>query len=88
MDRDKIDKSIESELLNNGFKFYNDWEFGPMCSWSTDCEHYALKLMRHAFGYWLILSAHESGSNSEMNIGSLNNAQEIIAVRNSLSKVF
>lgn len=88
MRKNSFDESIEAKLLDSGFNNYDDWEYGPCCGWSADCEHYSLKLMEHDYGYWLILSAHQSGSNPEMNIGSLNRAQDIIDVRDSLSKVF
>jgi len=85
MQRDKFDKSIDTELLANNFKYYNDWEYGPISGWTTGYERYSLKLMKHDFGYWLIISCHAGGENPSMNIGSSNNAQDIIAIRDSLS---
>jgi hypothetical protein len=88
MGRDKFDESIDKELLENDFANYDDWEYGPVSGYSTGHERYSLYLMRHDFGYWLIISAHQSGENPRMNIGSSNNAQEIINIRDSLRNLW
>ena len=88
MKRDKFDKAIDKELLEHDFAYYDDWEYGPMSGWTTDHEHYTLKLMKHDFGYWLIMGRHSSGENPTMNFGSLNNAKDIIEIRDSLKKLW
>ncbi len=87
MKRDKFDENIDKELMENDFAYYDDWKYGPMSGWSTSHEHYTLKLMSHDFGYWLIVSPHASGKNPAMNIGSSNNAKDIIEIRDSLKKL-
>lgn len=84
----RFDNSMDNELIANGFKYYADWEYGPISGWTTDYEYFSLKLMRHDFGYWLIIGRHPSGENPAMNIGSLNNATDIIAIRDSLRKLW
>ncbi len=86
-DRSPFDEKIESELLKNGFAYYDDWKYGPVSGWSHQ-DHYSLNLMKHSFGYWLIIRAQFGGDNKTMNVGSSNNAQEIIAVRDALAKLF
>lgn len=71
-----FDENIDKELLENGFEYYDDWEYGPCNGWSTAFESYTLKLMRHDFGYCLIISKHASGENIGMNIGSSNIAKK------------
>lgn len=86
--REPFNKSMDAELLKNDFAFYDDWEYGPISGWSSRFEHYSLKLMRHDFGYDLIISRHASGHNPFMNIGSSNNAAEIIELRDGLKRLF
>lgn len=86
--RDKFDKTIDEELLENDFAYYDDWKYGPMSSWLTACEHHTLKLMKHDFGYDLIIGRHASGKNPTMGIGSSNNAKDIIEIRDSLRKLW
>jgi hypothetical protein len=81
--REKFNESMDAELLANGFAYYSDWEYGPESGWECQ-DHYVLSLMRHDYGYWLIISHHASGENPKMNIGSSNDAKEIIAVRDAL----
>ena len=85
---EKFNESMEDELLKNDFAYYDDWKYGPVSGWSTDHEYYTLYLFKHNFGYWLIISCHASGTNPKMNIGSLNNADDIITVRDSLRKLW
>jgi hypothetical protein len=82
-----FNKDMDAELLSNGFEYHDDWEYGPYSSWSGQ-DHYVLKLMRHDFGYWLIVESHASGDNLGINIGSSNEAKEIIAVRNALENLW
>ncbi len=88
MDREKLDTTMDAELIKNDFGRYDDWEYGLVSGWSTGHEHYTLYLMRHDFGYWLIVNAHQSGENTKMNIGSLNSAKDIINIRDSLRKLW
>ena len=83
-----VDPTIEATLLKNGFKNYPDWEFGPVSGWPNDHDHMSLQLMRHAFGYWLILRSHSSGENKTMNMGSSNSAEDIIAIRDLLKRLW
>ena len=85
MQRKNFNESIDADLLANDFKYYDDWKYGPISGWVTNYEYYSLKLMKHNFGYWLIISCHAGGENPSMNIGSSNSAQDIIAIRDSLS---
>ena len=55
-----------------------------MSGWRNDHDFYSLSLMRHDYGYWLILKCKTEG----MNIASSNDAKEIINVRDSLSKLW
>ena len=87
MNKPPFNETIGKELLENGFAYFDDWKYGPMDGWSNQ-DHYSLKLMEHDYGYWLIISRHASGENPVMNIGSSNSAQEIIAIRDALSKLF
>lgn len=87
MELEPFDKEIDAELLANDFAYYPDWSYGPESGWSK-ADHYSLCLMRNKFGYWLILRQHASGENYTMNLGSSNNAQEIIAVRDALKKLW
>ncbi len=87
MDRPPFDESMDEVLLRNGFAYYSDWKYGPESGWSAG-DHYTLKLMRHDFGYWLIIGRHSSGENPIMNIGSSNNAEYIILVRDALIKLW
>lgn len=84
----RFDEAMEAKLLENGFKYYGDWEFGPVSGWSGDFERYNMNLMKHSFGYWIIVVAHASGENKEFNLGSSNSAEHIIAIRDLLSKLF
>lgn len=84
---EKFNEGMDAELLVNDFAYYNDWEYGPESGWSGQ-DHYILKLMRHNFGYWLIVGHHGSGENPVINIGSSNDAKEIIAVRDALKKLW
>jgi len=86
--REKFNPNLDEALLANGFKYYDDWEYGPESGYSTGYEHYTIKLMRHDFGYWIILDAHNGGNRTQMNIGSSNCAEEIIAVKNALEKLW
>lgn len=88
MNKDKFNVLMDEVLLRNNFSYYDDWKYGPQSAWSIDCEHFTMKLMRHDFGYWIILDAHASGERKQMNIGSSNSAQDIILARDSLSKFF
>ena len=85
---DKFNENMDSELLSNDFAYYDDWEYGPQSGWSNAFERYILKLMRHDYGYWLIVGHHASGKNPTMNIGSSNDAKEIIAVRDAIQKLW
>ena len=87
-DRERFDTNIDKTLLVNGFEYYDDWEYGPMSGWQTDWERYTLKLMGHDFGYWLIIGCHASGASPTMNIGSSNSAEDIIAIRDALKKLW
>lgn len=87
MEREKFNKEMDAELLSNDFAYYPDWGYGPGSSWS-ESDHFSLCLMRHDFGYWIILMQHAGGENRTMNIGSSNNAKEIIAVRDALKKLW
>ena len=83
MNREPFNEKMDDELLKNDFAYYNDWEYGPVSGWQSE-DHMTLSLMRHDFGYWLILSQHASGTNPRFNVGSSNSAQEIIAIRDAL----
>lgn len=82
--KDPFDASMDATLLQNGFKYYDDWEYGPMSGWSWSCDHPSIRLMKHSFGYSIIFSVHASGLNPHMVIGNSNNADEIIALRDAL----
>jgi len=86
--REPFNHSMDSVLLSHDFSYYNDWDYGPMSLWSTGWEHHSMKLMRHDFGYWIILSNHCSGKNKTLNMGSSNNADDIIAIRDTLKKLW
>lgn len=88
MKREKFDEDIDKELLKNGFDYYGDWKYGPMSGWSTNYEHHTLRLMKHDFGYDLIMGRHASGENPTMGIGSSNSAKDIIKIRDSLKKLW
>ncbi len=87
-ERERFNEGIDEVLLANGFKYYEDWEHGPQAAWSIDCEHYTMQLMRHSFGYWIIIDAHASGERKKLNMGSSNNAADIIAVKAALERLF
>ena len=80
----KFNKNMDKVLLKNGFKYYSDWEYGPMCSWAESWDRISLKLMKQDFGYWIIFHRHASGENISMNIGESNNAEDIIKLRDLL----
>lgn len=80
----KFNKNMDKILLENGFKYWDDWEYGPMCGWSESWDRPNLKLMRHDSGYWIIFKRHYGDG---MNIGSSNDAHQIIKLRNELKKV-
>lgn len=82
----ELQKEIDEVLLKNGFKYYNDWEYGPMCSLPSLWDHITFKLMAHDTAYWIIFHRHASGENKRMNLGSSKNAQDIIALRDLLGK--
>ncbi len=86
-EREKFNESMDAELLENDFARFSDWEYGPESGWSHQ-DHYSLRLMQHDFGYWLIIREHAGGENKTMNIGSSNNAKDIIAVRDALKGLF
>ena len=86
--KEKFDKSMDKILLENDFAYYSDWEYGLESGWSTNWEHYTMKLFKHSYGYWIILEAHASGEHDKLNIGSLNNAKDIIALRDALKKLW
>lgn len=83
----KFDESMDAVLLENGFSYYDDWEYGPESGWSEPFDHISLKLMRTDHGYWIIFSRHASGENPSFNIGISNSAHEIIALRDMLKKM-
>ena len=87
MIREPFDEGMDVILLKNDFALYPDWKYGPESGWSGQ-DHYTIKLMRHNFGYWIIVSQHASGENITMNLGSLNNAYDIIALRDALKKLW
>ena len=78
---------IDKILLENGFKYFDDWKYGPQCTWNEDYDIVTLQLMHHNYGYWLILHRHAGGENIDMNIGESDNAHEIIVLRNLLKKM-
>lgn len=88
IDKEPFDKAMDEELLKNDFAYYDDWEYGPMTGWQQPWEYYVLKLMKHDYGYNLIIGRHGSGENPKMGIGSSNNAAEIIAIRDALKKLW
>ena len=81
--RDAFNKNMDEELLSRGFEYHDDWQFGPQSGGSNNREFFGLSLMRHDHGYWLILNCRGCRS-SGLNLGSSNNAEDIIAVRDSL----
>jgi len=83
-----FNKDIDAELLASGFKYYDDWEHGPQIGWHIIHDYFTMRLMRHNFGYWLIIEAHEGGANKRLNIGSSNKAEDIIAVKEALDRLF
>lgn len=83
-----FDKTIEEELLKNDFVLDDDEGCSLSSGWSQDWERYRLYLMKHDFGYWLIIGCHASVENPKMNIGSSNSAKEIIELRDSLKQLF
>ena len=87
-ERKPFDKSIEAVLLENGFGRFSDWKYGPQTGYSQDFEHYTVSLMEHNFGYFIILSKHASGRNPGFNIGSSNDAQEILDLVAALRKLW
>jgi hypothetical protein len=82
--KEPFNEKMDEILLQNDFAYYDDWEYGPVTGWTANNDHYSLKLMKHSFGYWLIISKHASGENPSFNIGSSNNANEILAVTEAL----
>jgi hypothetical protein len=88
MKREKFDETMDSELLKNGFAYFEDWQYGPMDGWTTSHEHHTLSLMRHDFGYDLIIGRHASGTNPRMGIGSSNRAMDIVEIRDALKKLW
>jgi len=86
--RDKLDESIEAKLLANGFSYHDDYEYGPQSGWGGDCEMYTMCLTKHGFGYSIFVSAHASGTNKGICLGSSNSAEHIISLRDSLAKLF
>lgn len=87
MERVPFDKEIDAELLDNDFAFFSDWEYGPLSTWSGQ-NIFTLRLMRHDYGYWLIVVQNASGEHILMNVGSSNSAKEIIAVRDALKQLW
>ena len=87
-DKPLFDECIDDVLLANGFKYYDDWEYGPQAGWSTDWEHYTIRLNRHSFGYWVNVIAHSGGENKHLCLGSSNSADDILALKNLLEKFF
>jgi hypothetical protein len=88
MNLDKFDKSIEAELLKNDFAFYDDWKYGPESGWFNDNGFFTLKLMGHDYGYWLIIETSGGGERKGINIGSSNNAKDIVSVRDAFKKLW
>jgi len=86
-EREKFNKGMDSELLSNGFNYYSDWRYGPQICWSGH-DISSIKLMRHDYGYWIIIRLCDGVAHTEMNIGSSNDAKEIIAVRDALQKLW
>lgn len=84
---EKFDIGMDKILIDNGFEYFSDWEYGPIDGWSERCDMVTLKLFKTDVGYWLILRRHAGGENKEFNIGLSNNAQDIINARDILKKV-
>lgn len=79
---------IEADLLQNEFKYFDDWEHGPQYAWMTPTEHCSMRLMAHDKGYYIVLFHHAGGDNNSMNLGSSDNAEDIIRLRDCLEKLF
>ena len=86
MSREKFDKTMEKELLKNDFDFYDDWKPGPQSGWSTGRNFHTLSLMEHASGYWIILKTKYDKRG--INMGSSNNAKDIISIRDALARLW
>lgn len=82
-----IHNSIDEKLMQNGFEYYDDWEYGPSIGWSKEGGFYSINLMRHGYGYWLILEHAQGGGRSSINIGSSDNADDILAFAGALNKL-
>ena len=79
-----FDESILETLLQNDFSFYDDWTHGPLSYCKNSSGFIEFKLMHHDHGYLIILN--NSGNN--FNIGSSNNAGDIIKLRDALRLLF
>ena len=82
-DKEVIDKI----LLENGFKYFDDWTYGPQYTWSEPHDIITLKLMEYDIGYWIMYCSHGGGACISMNIGESNNAEDIIELRHILKKM-
>ena len=79
---------IDKELLASGFAYYDDWEYGHQIGWSINHDHFTMRLFPHSFGYWVTIEAHMGGANKRLNMGSSNKAEDIIAVKKALDRLF
>jgi hypothetical protein len=80
---ERFNPVMEKELLDNGFSNDPEWEYGPVSTWVNQ-DFYTMQLMKHDFGYFIILQQKFGGEYKTINIGSSNNAQDIIKVRDAL----
>jgi hypothetical protein len=86
MSREKRDDIIEDKLRLHGFDNDEDWEYGLISIWETRYDRYSMKLYKNDHGYWIILEKIVGCEREILNMGSLNNADDIINLRDALSK--
>lgn len=79
---------IDSYLFDNGFAYYDDWEYGPQYGYSIPHERFRIYLMRGSYGYSICLNAHASGTNKKFPIGTSNSAEDIINLKQLLERLF
>jgi hypothetical protein len=86
-DLTKFDPSMPDKLKAADFEHYKDTGYDFEYGWWAG-DHTSMHLLPHDYGYWIILCRHESGENRKLNIGSSNSAEEIIALRDAMEKLF
>lgn len=82
-----FDKSMEAVLLANGFDRYDGWPEGPIATWNGHAL-YSMQLYEHDKGYFIILRQNTGGDIRTVNMGSSNNAKDIITLRDALMRLW